>query len=248
MPAEERVAVAKRFANLTQEGRRAILERLYERGLDFAEIPIIPAERGSAMPPSYAQSRQWFFVQLDRQSTAYHIPIGLRLNGRLDEAALQSSFLLVVNRHEALRTIFRASADGAPEQVIQPQGELKLSVVDLIDLPAQKREAQAREHAYRFQSESFDLTQGPLFRVLLVRLSAQEHVLVLVMHHIISDGWSLQIIVDELVELYRSKMEGREPKLRPLPVQYADFAVWQRHWLEAGRAGAGTCVLAEAFG
>lgn len=234
MSAEQRIVVAKRFADLTPAARRGFLARLQASGLDFAEVPIVASRRSSAVPLSSAQSRQWFLWQLDRQSTAYHIPLGLRIKGRLDEIALRSSFMWLLNRHEALRTVFRASAEGVVEQIIQPPGEVPLSLIDLSGLPAGEREEKARVQAELFCGTPFDLTLGPLFRVGLIRLSVEEHVLMVVMHHIVSDGWSIQIIVDEFVELYRAQLECREAILEPLAIQYADYTLWQRNWLEAG--------------
>ncbi len=234
MPAEEKLAVARRFADLTPAGRHRFLAQLHERHLDFCQIPIIAAKRTESMPCSYAQSRQWLLWQLDKESTAYHMPFGLRLKGELNADALKAGFVSLVNRHEALRTVFRASREGFPEQIIQPPGELKLSLVDLSDLPDLEKKERTLEYASLLRSAPFDLTEGPLIRVAVIRLSTEEHLLMVVMHHIVSDGWSMQIIVDEFVELYRASVEGREPKLKPLSIQYADYAVWHRSWLEAG--------------
>ena len=230
----ESQVIAERFAGLSSTDRRRFISKLRADGLSFSELPIVRAARTGALPLSYAQARQWFLWRLDEQSTAYHMSTGLRLRGRLGEAALRASFGSLVERHEALRTVFDASSEGVAEQIIRSAEPLEIPVMDLSDLAAEAREARAAEAASRIAHTPFDLTRGPLFRVVLMRLAAEEHVLIVVMHHIVSDGISLQIIVDEFVQLYSARLEGREPNLEPLPVQYADYAVWQRNWLEAG--------------
>ncbi|MET0497199.1 MAG: non-ribosomal peptide synthase/polyketide synthase [Steroidobacteraceae bacterium] len=192
-------------------------------------------DRSKPLLLSPAQARQWFLWQLDEQSTAYYISAGLRLRGNLAAEALQSALSALVDRHESLRTIFRASHDGEVEQVIQPAGQFRIDVVDMSDAPATTREAQTAAAAQRMARAPFDLATGPLFRAGLIRIDALDHLLVVVMHHIVSDGWSMQIIVDEFVELYRARIEGRLPQLQPLPFQYADYAAWQRNWLASGR-------------
>ncbi len=142
--------------------------------------------------------------------------------------ALTSTFAALVDRHESLRTAFRSSADGSAEQVITATGQFELTRVDLSEELADGREARMAQEARRIARTPFDLTQGPLLRVGLIQLSQEEHVLVVVMHHIIADGWSMQLIVEEFVELYRAAVEDREPRLTVLPIQYADYAAWQR--------------------
>ncbi|WP_139113266.1 non-ribosomal peptide synthetase, partial [Pseudomonas sp. 52 E 6] len=188
--------------------------------------PLIAVGREQPLPLSYAQERQWFLWQLDPDSAAYHIPSALRLKGALDVSALQRSFDALVARHESLRTCVQVQPDGA-RQVIQPDGALPINVrgVDEADLQAQVEAEIARP---------FDLQQGPLLRVTLLRLAEDEHVLVLVQHHIVSDGWSMQVMVDELVQLYAAFSQGQAPQLPGMPIQYADYAVWQRTWMEAG--------------
>ncbi|WP_460428284.1 condensation domain-containing protein, partial [Azotobacter armeniacus] len=198
-------------------------------------IPVLEAVRkAEPLPLSYAQGRQWFLWQLEPGSTAYHIAGALRLKGRLDVQALRASFEALVARHEALRTVFRTTADGGGEQVIREHAEIGIALVDLGGIAAGERETRLAEEVRRLQGEPFDLTNGPLLRVGLIREGTDAHVLVVAMHHIVSDGWSMQVIVDEFVAQYRARLQGGEASLPPLPIQYADYALWQRNWLEAG--------------
>jgi amino acid adenylation domain-containing protein len=187
-----------------------------------------------AAPLSFGQQRLWFLWQLDRASTAYHIKQALRLSGSLDAQALQASLDGLVARHESLRTVFRAGVEGSAEQVIQPAVRLHILHIDLDDTPAFAREARAKEEADRIISAPFDLTQGPLLRMVLIRLEQEEHILVIAMHHIISDGASMQVLLDELAVGYLAHAQGQLPQLDPLPIRYADYTEWQRNWLEAG--------------
>ncbi|SET73699.1 HxxPF-repeated domain-containing protein, partial [Nitrosospira multiformis] len=171
-------------------------------------------------------------------STAYHLSGGLRLTGRLDIEALRWSFAALGRRHESLRTIFRANAEGLAEQIIEDEPRLEIPLTDFSGLPLEQARAQAGEEAGRIAGTPFDLTQGPLLRVALIRIAAEEHLLVVVMHHIISDAWSNRIVIDEFAAHYRARVQregqGQESSLPALPIQYADYAIWQRNWLEAG--------------
>ncbi|MCB2250910.1 non-ribosomal peptide synthase/polyketide synthase [Pseudomonas chlororaphis] len=192
-----------------------------------SEVPaIFQADRALPLPLSYAQERQWFLWRLDPQSAAYHIPSALRLKGRLDLAALQRSFDALVARHESLRTHLHQDGERIV-QVIRPRASLEIAL-------ASTDEASLQARVVDEISRPFDLQQGPLLRVTLLRLSEDEHVLVLVQHHIVSDGWSMQVMVEELVRLYGAYSQGQDPVLPALPIQYADYAVWQRQWMEAG--------------
>nr|WP_244224482.1 non-ribosomal peptide synthetase [Corallococcus sicarius] len=193
--------------------------------------PLKRASRDGALPLSFAQQRLWFLDQLEPGSTVYNVPSAVKLTGTLDVAALERSFDALVRRHESLRTTFRIES-GAPVQVIDPQGHARLKVVDLRTLPEAHREVEARRLAQDASQHPFNLEQGPLLRTSLLLLSEQEHVLVLVMHHIISDGWSMGLLVHELTELYAAFSQGQTPRLPELPLQYADHAVWQREWLQ----------------
>ncbi|HEX7241692.1 MAG TPA: condensation domain-containing protein, partial [Longimicrobiaceae bacterium] len=192
--------------------------------------PVLPVERGGALPLSFAQERLWFIDRLEPGSAVYNIPVAWRLGGALDEAALERSLSEIVRRHEALRTTFREE-DGSPVQAIAPFTGLALPVEDLSGLGEAEREAQVKRRASEEASRPFDLSAGPLFRAVLLRLRAEEHALLLCMHHIVSDGWSMGVLFRELSALYAAYREGWESPLAELPVQYADYAVWQREQL-----------------
>ncbi|HYR08161.1 MAG TPA: condensation domain-containing protein, partial [Longimicrobium sp.] len=192
--------------------------------------PVVPTECTDAVPLSFAQERLWFLDRLEPGSTTYNIPAALRLTGALDEAALERSLGEIVRRHEALRTVF-AEVDGSPVQVISPFGGFALPVEDLSPLAEADREAAVKSRAVEEARRLFDLAAGPLFRAALLRLGAEDHVLLLSMHHIVSDAWSMGVLLRELSALYEAYREGRESPLPELPVQYADYAVWQREQL-----------------
>ncbi|MFI4981428.1 MAG: condensation domain-containing protein, partial [Nevskiales bacterium] len=181
---------------------------------------------------SFAQQRLWFLEQLAPDSAFYNIPSAVRLRGPLNRAALGQAFNEIVRRHETLRTTF-VTIDGKPQQIIAGQLELALAERDLSALEADKREEEVRRLASLDAQKPFDLTRGPLIRTELLRLSDQEHVLLLNMHHIISDGWSMSVLVQEVAALYSASAtgEGRAPSLAELPIQYKDYAYWQRLWL-----------------
>jgi amino acid adenylation domain-containing protein len=202
--------------------------------------PLLPA--GPAAQPgetrraplSFAQSRLWFLDQLEPGQVAYNLPAAVRLTGRLDVAALAGSLRAIAARHEVLRTTFRAF-QGEPRQVIFGHGandqRLPLPLADLSALPADVREAEGKRLLRAVAGQPFNLTREPLGRCLLVRLAAEEHAFLAVMHHIVSDGWSMGVLIRELGELYAASQEGRPAALPPLPIQYADFAIWQHGWL-----------------
>jgi amino acid adenylation domain-containing protein len=196
--------------------------------------PVVPAERTGALPLSFAQERLWFIDRLEPGSAVYNMPMVRRLGGALDVAALERALGEIVRRHEALRTVF-AEADGSPVQVIAPFDGFALPVEDLSGLGQADREAAVGRRASEETARPFDLAAGPLFRATLLRLGAEDHVLLLSMHHIVSDGWSMGVLFRELSTLYAAYREGRESPLSELPVQYADYAVWQREQL-AGEA------------
>ncbi|MBO1257116.1 AMP-binding protein, partial [Alteromonas sp. 5E99-2] len=197
-------------------------------------IQSLSSSQRSSIPLSFAQARQWFLWQLMPDSTAYHIPGALKFTGSLDVSALTTSFNEIVQRHESFRTNFTALDDGHAQQVIHPEGQLTLSEVDLSALNGEEQQAQARAQALAWNSQAFDLTQDGLLRVGVIKLSADEHILVVVMHHIISDGWSMQLLINEFVARYEALITGGSLTLPPLSIHYADYAVWQRNWLAAG--------------
>jgi amino acid adenylation domain-containing protein len=196
--------------------------------------PLVPTERTGALPLSFAQERLWFIDRLEAGSATYNILAARRLDGALDQAALERALGEIVRRHESLRTVF-AQVDGSPVQVIAPFGGFALPVEDLSGLGEGDREAAVRQRAGEEAARPFDLAAGPLFRAALLRLGAEDHALLLSMHHIVSDGWSTGVLFRELSALYAAYLKGRESPLSELPVQYADYAVWQREQL-AGEA------------
>jgi amino acid adenylation domain-containing protein len=210
------------FAQEVEGARRA--------GLGLEAPPIVPVGRDRELPLSFAQQRLWFLYNLEPNSRAYNMRGGIRLEGELNVAALERSFDEIVRRHEALRTSF-ASIDGRPVQVVAPALKVGLPVIDLRDLPEAERESRAREIAVEEAERLFDLSRCPLLRLTLLRLGEREHVLAYAMHHIISDGWSMNLFVHEMSVLYEAYAAGAEPVLPELAVQYADYADWQQRWL-----------------
>jgi amino acid adenylation domain-containing protein/thioester reductase-like protein len=191
---------------------------------------IVRVSRDGEIPLSFAQQRLWFLDQLEPGSFAYNIPAAVRLEGRLDLDVLERTLNEIIQRHEALRTTF-STGDGSPVQVIAPTFIMKLSVIDLRGIDAQKREAEAVRLATSEGSRAFDLTGGPLLRASFVQMGEDDYVLLINMHHIISDGWSIGIFVREVVAIYEAFAQGKPLALPELPIQYADFAVWQQSWL-----------------
>ncbi|GAB0057976.1 Linear gramicidin synthase subunit D [Candidatus Magnetaquicoccaceae bacterium FCR-1] len=198
-------------------------------------IPTGSRAPGDEATLSFAQQRLWFLDQMEKGFT-WNIPAALRLTGPLDHAALTRALSALIARHETLRTTFGLAADGAtPVQRIAAPAPLDLPVVDLSDLAPEAREAEKRAWIARGEEHLFDLSQGPLIWVTLVKLDEKNHLLLLTLHHIIADGWSLGVLVGEVAALYARETGAAEaPPLPPLPIQYADFASWQRSWLEEG--------------
>uniref|UniRef100_UPI00366B43EC condensation domain-containing protein n=1 Tax=Plantactinospora solaniradicis TaxID=1723736 RepID=UPI00366B43EC len=191
--------------------------------------PVVPVDRDQPLPLSFAQQRLWFLAQLDPGSAEYNTPMPIRLTGDLDVWALTAALTGLVARHEVLRTRLVADADGVPYQAIDPPARLVLPLVDLSDRDDAAAAAQAWLAADAVVP--FDLAAGPLFRATLLRLARREHVLALAMHHVVGDEWSEGILRRELDMLYAACRDEVDPDLPVLPVQYADFAVWQRQWL-----------------
>ncbi|HYH82065.1 MAG TPA: condensation domain-containing protein, partial [Longimicrobium sp.] len=221
------------LTELTPAQRLELLRMARARDLvrDRSELPPIePAAREGRLPLSFAQERLWFIDRLEPGSAVYNIPVAWRLGGALDEAALERALGEIVRRHETLRTVFR-EVDGSPVQVIASFGAFSLPVEDLSGLGEGDREAVVGRRAGEEAARPFDLSAGPLFRAVLLRLGAEDHVLLLVVHHIVSDGWSMGVLYRELSVLYEAYREGRTSPLPELGVQYADYAVWQREHL-----------------
>ncbi|MES2940630.1 MAG: non-ribosomal peptide synthase/polyketide synthase, partial [Pseudomonadota bacterium] len=192
--------------------------------------PVELASRDAALPLSFAQQRLWFLAQLDADSRAYHMPLGLHLSGRLDRAALQRTLDRIVARHEALRTAFVLEQGSPVQRIAAADTGFTLRVHDLRGHADVRAEAEAL--AVQEAGEVFDLATGPLIRGRLLVLGDAEHVLLVTMHHIVSDGWSMGVLTQELSALYAAFAEGRDDPLPPLPIQYADYAAWQRRWLD----------------
>lgn len=201
---------------------------------EFAVAPadtLLPRDRTAAALLSFAQQRLWFLAQLEPDSPAYNIPNAVRLTGQLNISALQQSLSEILRRHEVLRTIF-PTVEGRPVPVTVPAALVTLAFVDLRHLPESVQGPQAAQLATWEAQQPFDLAQGPLVRCTLLRLHAQVHVLLLTMHHIVSDAWSRGILIREMLSLYEAFSSGKASSLPDLAIQYEDFAHWQRQWLQ----------------
>jgi amino acid adenylation domain-containing protein len=195
-----------------------------------AAPPLTPIPRDGALPVSFAQERLWFLDQLEPESPFYNISGAVRLVGALAAPALAGSLAAVVARQESLRTTF-AVEGGEPVQRIAPPGSFPLPRVDLAALPEARRESEVLRLAAADAARPFDLARGPLLRTTLLELQPAEHVLVLVVHHIVADGWSMEVLLREVIAVYGALAAGEPPRLPALPLQYADFAAWQRRLL-----------------
>ncbi|MGK7948457.1 MAG: amino acid adenylation domain-containing protein [Xenococcaceae cyanobacterium] len=226
----------KRLNNLSPEKRELVLKKLRTQKLisahDRSQAPaIVPMSREQEIPLSFAQQRLWFLDQLEGESSTYNMPVALSLNGSLKVEALEQALTEIVRRHEILRTCFKI-VNGNPIQDINSSIKLTLPLVNLQELPDQNQSLEVKRLATEEAQQPFDLSQEPLLRVSLLKLAFDKHVLLLTMHHIISDGWSLGILVQELSVLYQAFCAGKPSPLPELPIQYADFAAWQRQWLQ----------------
>jgi amino acid adenylation domain-containing protein len=225
------IPLRRLFEAPTVAGLAESIEAARHAGRNQVAPPILPVPRNADMALSFAQQRLWFFDQLEPGLSAYNIPAAVRLKGPLNLAALEQSLNEIVKRHESLRTTF-GKVDGRPTQVIAPTLTIELPVVDLRKLPAIERESEVRRLVTAEAQRPFDLSRGPLLRGTVLRLGDEEHVGLLTMHHIVSDGWSTGILVREVATLYVAFCSGVSLPLPALPVQYADFAHWQRKWLQ----------------
>ncbi|MGY2407835.1 amino acid adenylation domain-containing protein, partial [Pseudomonas sp. SDO5222_S391] len=234
MNAEDSLKLARRFIGLPLEKRQLFLQALQKEGVDFSRFPI-PAgvETEDRQALSYAQQRMWFLWQLDPASGAYNLPGAVRLKGVLSLPAMEQAFASLVARHETLRTVFQRQADERLAQVAR-MPELAVEQTNLSHLAVAEREQAVIDAATRQSLLPFDLENGPLLRVQLLKLDEHEHVLLLTLHHIVSDGWSMNVLIDEFIRCYDAHERGEAPQLPALPIQYSDYALWQRRWLEAG--------------
>ena len=229
MDKAEAEALVRRFVALPRDKRRTFWSALRDNEIDLALLPIPGGIAvGERREQSYAQRRMWLLWQLDREASAYHIATAQRLSGELDAAALEGALLDLCRRHEALRTTFD-DIDGSLAQLVHPEPRLDFARVDLGEDAARLGDLLRAGAA-----APFDLAQGPLLRASLIRLGEGEHVLQLVMHHIIADAWSLRVMVEDLSTFYAARLAGAAAGLPALEVQYSDYALWQRSWLEAG--------------
>ncbi|WP_244237973.1 non-ribosomal peptide synthase/polyketide synthase, partial [Corallococcus terminator] len=220
------------FAAPTVEMLAVRVAALRAREDSAPRVPaLVATPRTGPVPLSFAQQRLWFLDQLQPGSAVYNVPGLLVLDGTLDVRALEQSLQALIQRHEALRTTFASEGD-SPVQRIHSEGTLALTVIDLESVPEDRREAEVKRHSKLEATRPFDLGTGPLVRAVLLRLEARRHVLLLTLHHIVSDGWSIGIFARELGSLYRAFAAGQPATLPALPLQYADFALWQRQWLQ----------------
>lgn len=225
--------LTKQIEDLPPEQRDLLVLLLSKKKREeAARSQIAPVSRTSdTFPVSFAQQRLWFLTQLQQDSAAYNMTGGVRMEGPLSVAALERALDEVVRRHESLRTVIR-QIDGEPVQVITKSPVFDLAKIDLQNVPEGEREAEAQRLLELEAHKTFNIETGPLFRATLLLLSEREHILLLTMHHIISDGWSKWILVRELLKLYEAFAGGKSSALPELPVQYIDFAAWQREWLQ----------------
>jgi amino acid adenylation domain-containing protein len=197
----------------------------------FEEDDILPVSRENHLPLSFSQQRLWFLEQLSPGNLFYNIPTAIKIFGHPDLEILAQAFEMVINRHEVLRTTF-SSQDGVPIQIIHDHLDFELLYDDLSMVSAQEAEDIIQDVIRKEAQTCFDMEQGPLFRVRLLKENAGTYIAMLTMHHIITDGWSIEILIKELAVLYETLATGTEAALPRLPVQYADYSVWQRDWLE----------------
>ncbi|HEV2734946.1 MAG TPA: condensation domain-containing protein, partial [Longimicrobiaceae bacterium] len=218
------------FRAPTVAGIAARVEALRREGA-LPEAPPIHAGAGEGeFPLSFAQARLWFIHQLDPASAVYNIPAALAVDGDVDAAVLERVLAEIVRRHGALRTVFRVAA-GEPVQVVRPDADVTLQVVDLLGHSAERRDEAASRFLREEAARPFDLERGPLFRAALLRLEPARGILVFTLHHVVGDEWSMRVLVREASALYAAFSRGEPSPLPELPVQYADYALWQRDWL-----------------
>ncbi|MGC4088929.1 MAG: amino acid adenylation domain-containing protein [Polyangiaceae bacterium] len=229
--------LALRRARLSPE-QRALLQRRLSGGQTAATVSAIPRRAlGSPAPLSHAQQRLWFLWQLNPSDCAYHLHGGLELSGAVDVPALRASLSTVVARHEALRTVFAADSTGLATATVMPKVAVELPCLDFSAFEPAERAACLKSLEEQLVQSPFDLTTGPLLRASLIRLAEREHRLLVALHHIVADAWSVEIILSDLSQTYRAATLGVSVEFRELCIGYGDYAEWQRSWLEAG-AGA----------
>ncbi|MBE8986272.1 non-ribosomal peptide synthetase [Nostoc sp. LEGE 12450] len=221
------------FAKATVAELAQAIEQLQQQDLDMSALPILPLPRpkNADLPLSFAQQRLWFLDKLEPNSALYNLPIALRLVGNINQVALEQSLQEIIYRHEALRTNF-VVVNGQPTQIIQTQPNWTVSAVDFKHLSTTEQEIAVQQLAQKQAIQPFDLASEALIRATLVVLNETEHILLMCMHHVVSDAWSIGVFVQELAALYNAYSQNRPSPLTPLAIQYADFAIWQRNWLQ----------------
>jgi amino acid adenylation domain-containing protein len=225
--------VSHMFESPTVAGLATQIDSLSSLGNDSHFPELLPESRDAEQPLSFAQQRLWFINQLDPGTAAYNIPLAMRLRGELNAGALERSLREIVRRHESLRTMFVAGG-GKPAQVIANTVALELPVIDLSHLSGVRQQDQIDLLSTKEARTPFNLREAPLLRASLLRLSDEDHVLLLNMHHIVSDGWSMGVLFWEMTQLYSDFASGEPSSLPPLRIQYTDYALWQRRWLQGG--------------
>ena len=232
-------ALQQRIAALSPERRALLEQRLQQQGLSPVAVvsPLMPQPRPPAVPLSPAQQNLWVLHQLNPESSAYHIGLSWQLTGTLDIVALERSLSVIVQRHESLRTQFVAPAGQPYQQIRSHHLAAPLLVTNLRLLPKAAIAAEVQRLTEQSVKQPFDLSQDSLFRARLLQLDETHSVLLLVLHHLVADGWSRGVLMRELATLYRDFTNDAVPALPPLPIQYADYTLWQQQWLqEIGRA------------
>ncbi|WP_346293410.1 amino acid adenylation domain-containing protein [Sphaerothrix gracilis] len=217
-----------------KQHKAEILSLLYQSAAADAQDAIQPVARSQPLPLSFGQQRLWFFDQLQPHSAAYNIAFAVRLTGSLQVSTLAQALTEIGRRHETLRTTFSTAA-GEPVQVIAPPAAIPIPLIDLQALSSRQQDFEVSQLVAAIHRQPFDLTTGPLLRLGLLRLSDTDHVIALTLHHSIADGWSIDVLLRELAALYTAFLTGSPAPLSPLPIQYADFAVWQRQQHQAAR-------------
>ncbi|WP_317658691.1 non-ribosomal peptide synthase/polyketide synthase [Pseudomonas sp. KU43P] len=229
----ELLAIGARLSQLPQDKQQLFLAKLVAAGVNVRRLPVPSLPRDGALALSAAQSRQWFIWKLDPQAATYNLHRAVQLNGPVDPEAVAASLRAIVARHENLRSRFH-EVEGQPQLLIEPEAELDLAYEDLTALPAPEREARAEQLGMACAITPYDLAAGPLLRVTLLRLGAEHYRLLLGVHHIVADGWSMNLLVDEFTRGYNAHCRGTGSELPVLTAQYADCAAWQRKLLSAG--------------
>ena len=238
--------LAGRIALLSPEKRALLAARLAESERPLHGLKQVPAlKRGVPAPLSHNQRSVWFLDQLYPGNVAYNSPIAVRFSGQLDPHALEWSWNELIRRHDLLRTVFELR-DSDPVQWAKPFRPVRLCRMEFGHLPESERMEAAREEAVREAQQPFDLANGPPWRAKLLRCAEREHLLVVILHHIICDGWSIGILVRELAAGYEAYLRGQTSPLPELPIQYADYAAWQREQLAGAELSAPHRTLAQA--